>query len=30
MVVFMAAILIILTFKPSGILGKFKELEERI
>jgi branched-chain amino acid transport system permease protein len=30
MVIFMAAILVILTVKPSGILGKFKELEERI
>lgn len=30
MVVYLAAIVIVLTIKPSGIFGKFKELEERV
>lgn len=29
-VVYLAAILIVLAIKPSGLLGKFKELEERV
>lgn len=29
-VVYLAAILIVLAVKPSGLLGKFKELEERV
>lgn len=30
MVVYLAAIVVVLTIKPSGIFGKFKELEERV
>lgn len=30
MVVYLAAIVIVLTIKPSGLFGKFKELEERV
>jgi branched-chain amino acid transport system permease protein len=30
MVVYLAAIVIILSIKPSGLFGKFKELEERV
>jgi len=30
MVVFLSAIIIVLAIKPAGILGKFKELEERV
>lgn len=30
MVVYLAAIVIVLAVKPSGLLGKFKELEERV
>lgn len=30
MVVYLAAIVIVLTLKPSGLFGKFKELEERV
>jgi len=30
MVVYLAAIVIILVIKPSGLFGKFKELEERV
>jgi branched-chain amino acid transport system permease protein len=30
MVVFLAAIIIVLAVRPSGIFGKFKELEERV
>jgi len=30
MVVYLAAIVLVLTIKPSGLFGKFKELEERV
>jgi len=30
MVVYLAAIVLILAIKPSGLFGKFKELEERV
>jgi hypothetical protein len=30
MVVYLAAIVFILAIKPSGLFGKFKELEERV
>jgi branched-subunit amino acid ABC-type transport system permease component len=30
MLVILAAIIIVLAIKPSGLLGKFKELEERV
>ena len=30
MVVYLAAIVVVLAVKPSGLLGKFKELEERV
>jgi len=30
MVVFLAAIVLVLAIRPSGILGRFKELEERV
>jgi branched-chain amino acid transport system permease protein len=30
MVVFLVAIVVILLIKPSGLLGKTKELEERV
>jgi len=30
MIVMFAAILIVLIIKPSGLFGKFKELEERV
>ena len=30
MVVYLAAIVLVLAVKPSGLLGKFKELEERV
>jgi branched-chain amino acid transport system permease protein len=30
MVVFLAAILVVLALRPSGLLGRFKELEERV
>lgn len=30
MVVYLAAIVLVLAIKPSGLLGKFKELEERV
>jgi branched-subunit amino acid ABC-type transport system permease component len=29
-VVYLAAIVVILSIKPSGLFGKFKELEERV
>ena len=30
MVVYVAAIVLVLAIKPSGLFGKFKELEERV
>jgi branched-chain amino acid transport system permease protein len=30
MVVYLAAIVLVLAIKPSGLFGKFKELEERV
>jgi branched-subunit amino acid ABC-type transport system permease component len=30
MVVYLAAIVMVLVLKPSGLFGKFKELEERV
>lgn len=30
MIVYLAAVILVLVFKPSGLLGRFKELEERI
>jgi branched-chain amino acid transport system permease protein len=30
MIVLLASIILVLVFKPSGLLGKFKELEERV
>ena len=30
MVVYLAAIVAVLAVRPSGLLGKFKELEERV
>jgi branched-chain amino acid transport system permease protein len=30
MIVLLAAIILVLVIKPSGLFGKFKELEERV
>jgi branched-chain amino acid transport system permease protein len=30
MIVYLLAIILVLAFKPSGLFGKFKELEERV